>query len=97
VGREASGAWNGSAHELREEITRVRALTERPFAVNFLVSWLDDAGFTAATAARPAVISLALGDPHNGDLEDRASLAAACRGVDQQSPLLNASSSVRSD
>jgi NAD(P)H-dependent flavin oxidoreductase YrpB (nitropropane dioxygenase family) len=44
-----------------DEITRaaaeVRALTERPFGLNFLLFLDDDAGFEAALAAGPAVMS----------------------------------------
>jgi nitronate monooxygenase/enoyl-[acyl-carrier protein] reductase II len=64
------GGVERSADELREEIARVRDLTNRPFAVNFLVSRLDEDGFATAIEARPAVISLALGDP--GDRVKRA-------------------------
>ncbi|HJU90416.1 MAG TPA: nitronate monooxygenase [Gemmatimonadaceae bacterium] len=59
------GAVERSADELRREIARVRDLTDRPFAVNFLVSRIDEDGFETALEAHPAVISLALGDPGN--------------------------------
>jgi enoyl-[acyl-carrier protein] reductase II len=85
-----------SVERLTDHIARVRALTNRPFAVNHVVSFLDEAAFVATLEARPAVISLSQGDP--GTLVARAHEAgikvihqvhtvrqgreAAARGVD---------------
>ena len=54
---------------LTAEIERVRDLTDRPFAVNHTARPLDEEAFRATLAARPPVISYALGDP--GDLVER--------------------------
>ena len=67
------GAVFTSAESLERQITRVRELTTRPFAVNHVVPLLDEDAFALTLEARPAVISLALGDP--GDLVDRAHAA----------------------
>ncbi len=64
------GAVFGSAQQVREQIERVRQLTERPFVVNHVVPLLDEQAFNATLAARPAAVSLALGDP--GGLVERA-------------------------
>src|SRR3989475_10520966 len=69
------GAALRSPPELREQIALIRERTARPFAVNFLVSALNEDTFAAALEARPAVISFALGDP--GDLVRRAHAAGA--------------------
>jgi enoyl-[acyl-carrier protein] reductase II len=53
----------------------VRELTSRPFAVNHLVPLLDDEAFEATLEAKPAVVSLALGDPN--DLVERIHGAGA--------------------
>ncbi len=59
-----------SGPHLREQIERTRALTDRPFAVNHVLNQLDPDALQVTFAARPHVISFALGDP--GDLVDRA-------------------------
>jgi enoyl-[acyl-carrier protein] reductase II len=64
-----------SAESIKKQVARVRELTDRPFAVNHVVPLLDDRAFEATLEARPAVISLALGDP--GKLVDRAHAAGA--------------------
>src|SRR5436309_2626363 len=69
------GAALRSPSELREQIALIRERTTRPFAVNFVVSDFKEETFAAALDARPAVISLALGDP--GDLVRRAHAAGA--------------------
>ena len=58
-----------SAQEVREQVDRVRALTDRPFVVNHVVPALDADAFEATLEARPAGVSFALGDP--ADLVDR--------------------------
>src|SRR5256885_3427132 len=69
------GAALRSPSELREQIALIRERTTCPFAVNFVVSDFKEETFAAALDARPAVISLALGDP--GDLVRRAHAAGA--------------------
>ncbi len=64
-----------SAESVEWQITRVRELTDRPFAVNHVVPLLDENAFEATLEARPAVISLALGDPDK--LVERAHSAGA--------------------
>jgi nitronate monooxygenase/enoyl-[acyl-carrier protein] reductase II len=64
------GAASRSVEDLERQLARIRALTERPFAVNHLVPSLNEEAFALTLQARPAVISLALGDP--GPLVERA-------------------------
>jgi enoyl-[acyl-carrier protein] reductase II len=64
-----------SAESVQKQIARVRELTNRPFAVNHVVPLLDEEAFEATLEAKPAVISLALGDPT--DLLERAHAAGA--------------------
>ena len=64
-----------SAESVERQITRVRELTSRPFAVNHVVPLLDDEAFEATLEAKPAVVSLALGDP--ADLAERIHTAGA--------------------
>jgi enoyl-[acyl-carrier protein] reductase II len=49
--------------QLREQWNRMRALTDRPFAINHLPRPFDADAFAATLAARPAAISYHLGDP----------------------------------
>jgi nitronate monooxygenase/enoyl-[acyl-carrier protein] reductase II len=69
------GAVFESADRLRQQIAQVRALTDRPFAVNHVVPLLNEEAFAVTLEAGPAVISFALGDP--GDLVARAHDAGA--------------------
>jgi len=64
-----------SAESVEKQIARVRELTDRPFAVNHVVPLLDEEAFEATLEARPAVVSMALGDP--GELVERAHAAGA--------------------
>jgi enoyl-[acyl-carrier protein] reductase II len=64
-----------SAGSVEKQVARVRELTDRPFAVNHVVPLLDEETFEATLQAKPAVVSLALGDP--GELVDRAHAAGA--------------------
>jgi enoyl-[acyl-carrier protein] reductase II len=64
-----------SAESVERQIARVRELTERPFAVNHVVPLLDEEAFEATLEAKPAVVSLALGEP--GGLVERARAAGA--------------------
>jgi nitronate monooxygenase/enoyl-[acyl-carrier protein] reductase II len=74
------GAAGRSVAALHAELTRLRSLTDRPFAINFTLPALTEETFAAALAARPAVISFALGEP--GPLVSRAH-AAGCLVVQQ--------------
>jgi nitronate monooxygenase/enoyl-[acyl-carrier protein] reductase II len=62
-----------SPDELTSHVERVRELTDRPFAVNHVVPILDEATFARTLELKPAVISLAVGEP--GDLVARAHAA----------------------
>jgi nitronate monooxygenase/enoyl-[acyl-carrier protein] reductase II len=53
----------GSADRVKQHIARVRELTDRPFAVNHVIPFLNEEAFALTLEARPAVISLSLGDP----------------------------------
>jgi enoyl-[acyl-carrier protein] reductase II len=64
-----------SAESVEGQMARVRELTDRPFAINHVVPLLDEEAFEATLEAKPAVVSLALGDP--GDLVDRAHATGA--------------------
>ena len=56
------GASQRTAEQLRAEIAKTFELTSRPFAVNHLVSALNQEAFDATLEAKPPVISFALGD-----------------------------------
>jgi nitronate monooxygenase/enoyl-[acyl-carrier protein] reductase II len=60
---------------IKRDIDTVRELTNRHFAVNHVPQTLDKEAFRHTLAARPAVISFALGDP--GDLVEQAHDAGA--------------------
>ena len=64
-----------SAESVERQIARVRQLTRHPFAVNHVVPLLDDEAFEATLEAKPAVVSLALGDP--ADLVEQIRTAGA--------------------
>jgi len=55
---------------IKRDIDVVQKLTHRPYAVNHIPQMLDAEAFRHTLAARPAVISFALGDP--GDLVRQA-------------------------
>ena len=69
------GTNGRSAAELRDQIAAIRQRTDRPFAVNFLISDFDEESFAAALEARVPVISFALGAP--GDHVRRAQASGA--------------------
>jgi enoyl-[acyl-carrier protein] reductase II len=69
------GAVFESAESLKRQLAQVRELTSRPFAVNHVVPFLNEETFALTLEAKPAVISLALGDPD--DLVGRAHAAGA--------------------
>jgi NAD(P)H-dependent flavin oxidoreductase YrpB (nitropropane dioxygenase family) len=55
------GAANLTATQVREQVTAIRAATDKPFGVNYLLFRIDEESFTAALEARPPVIALAWG------------------------------------
>ena len=69
------GAAQRPVADLREQIGRIRQRTNRPFAVNFVLSNFDIEGFALAVEAHVPVISFALGDP--GENVQRAHDAGA--------------------
>ena len=52
-----------SADHVERQITLVRELTSKPYAVNHVVPLLNEEAFEAPLQAESAVVSLALGDP----------------------------------
>ena len=82
-----------SPQQLGEQIERTRELTDRPFAVNHVLNQFNPEAFAATLAARPAVVSFALGDPgefvaqvHDAGLlamQQVVSVAAAYRAAEQ--------------
>jgi enoyl-[acyl-carrier protein] reductase II len=63
------GCWRRPPEDLARQLAVIRERTTRPFAINHVVPALDEAVFAMSLEARPALISLALGDP--GDLVRR--------------------------
>jgi enoyl-[acyl-carrier protein] reductase II len=61
--------------QIERQISEVRQMTDKPFAVNHTRRPFNEEAFRATLAAAPAVISFAQGDP--GDLVDRAHDAGA--------------------
>ncbi|MBI1744503.1 nitronate monooxygenase [Candidatus Acetothermia bacterium] len=57
------GASQRTAEDLQKQLAQLRKLTRRSFAVNHLVTTLDEEAFALTLKAQPRVISLALGDP----------------------------------
>jgi enoyl-[acyl-carrier protein] reductase II len=68
------------AEQLRGEIDQVQERTERPFAVNHILSQFDPAAWDVTMEARPPVVSFAMGDP--GDMVAQAH-AAGCLVMQQ--------------
>ncbi|MET0938882.1 MAG: nitronate monooxygenase family protein [Gaiellaceae bacterium] len=56
------GVWQRPAEQLERDLSELRALTDRPFALNHVVPDLDDAAFELTLEAAPAVVSFALDD-----------------------------------
>jgi enoyl-[acyl-carrier protein] reductase II len=56
--------------DLRKQLTRVRELTDKPFAVNHTARPFNEDAFALTLEARPKLVSFALADP--GDLVRRA-------------------------
>jgi enoyl-[acyl-carrier protein] reductase II len=59
-----------STGEVQAQLARLRALTDRPFAVNQTARPFNEELYALTLAAHPAVVSYALGDP--GDTVKRA-------------------------
>jgi hypothetical protein len=59
-----------TAEDLRRQLSRVRELTDRPFAINHTARPFNEAAFVLSLQAGPKLVSFALGDP--GDLTKRA-------------------------
>lgn len=57
------GVTGMSGEQLRDQITAIRAATDRPFGVNYLLFRTDEESFRAALEARPPVIAFAW--PHS--------------------------------
>ncbi len=57
------GGWERSPDEMAKELSKIRELTDKPFAVNYVVPDINEESFKLTLEARPAVISFALGDP----------------------------------
>jgi len=53
------GVTGMSAAQVSDQMAAVRAATDGPFGVNYLLFRTDEAGFAAALAARPPVVSFA--------------------------------------
>lgn len=66
--------------DLEAQWRRLRARTDRPFAINHTARPFDEAAFAATLAVRPAAVSFHLGDP--GDLVARAH-DAGCLWIQQ--------------
>jgi enoyl-[acyl-carrier protein] reductase II len=55
-----------TAEDLRRQLSRVRELTDRPFAINHTARPFNEEAFVLSLQAGPKLVSFALGDP--GDL-----------------------------
>lgn len=85
------GCFRRPPDDLERQLTVIRERTNRPFAVNHLVTELDETAFAMTLTARPPVISFALGDP--GELVQRAHDAGSLV-VHQVTTVLQASQAV---
>ncbi len=56
--------------DVRQHLTHIRRLTNKPFAVNYTLAQLNEEMFSLILEAKPPIISFALGDP--GELVKRA-------------------------
>ena len=89
-----------SIEDFKSQLARTAELTARAFAVNHSIPFFKEETFAATLAAKPAVISFALGDP--GDLVARAhdagikvmqmvnTVEQAARAVTQGADIINA-------
>jgi enoyl-[acyl-carrier protein] reductase II len=74
------GCWRRGAEDFERQVSKIRQQTKRPFAINHVVPALDETVFAMTLEARPALVSLALGDP--GDLVQRIH-DAGCKAMQQ--------------
>src|SRR6185503_6500711 len=74
------GCWRRGAEDFERQLFQIRKNTKRPFAINHVVPALDEAVFAMTLEARPALVSLALGDP--GELVQRIH-DAGCKAMQQ--------------
>ena len=59
------GAGNRPVGDLRRQVARIADLTAGSFAINHLVTIMDEEAFAATLEAHPRVITLALDHPHD--------------------------------
>ena len=59
------GCFNRPLDDLHRQLARIADLTAGSFAVNHLVTVLDEEAFVATLQARPRVVTLALDHPHD--------------------------------
>ncbi|MBM3944728.1 MAG: nitronate monooxygenase [SAR202 cluster bacterium] len=57
------GAGGRTTDDLKRELARIRELTDRPFAINHTVRFLDKDSFAATLEAKPALVSFAIDNP----------------------------------
>ena len=57
------GGLQRSPDEKAKELSKIRELTDKPFAVNYVVPDINEESFQLTLEAKPAIISFALGDP----------------------------------
>ncbi|MBC8280090.1 MAG: nitronate monooxygenase [Chloroflexi bacterium] len=57
------GAWRRPPENLSQQLSLIRELTDKPFAVNFVVPEINEDSLNLALQAKPAVMSFALDDP----------------------------------
>lgn len=69
------GCFRRPPEDVERQLSVIRERTSRPFAVNHLVAEFDETAFAMTLAAKPPVISFALGDP--GELVNRAHAAGS--------------------
>lgn len=66
------GCLSRTAEEVIDQIGQIRARTDRPFAVNFVLRLRDEAAFAACLAARVPVFTFFRGDPAEAIARARA-------------------------
>jgi NAD(P)H-dependent flavin oxidoreductase YrpB (nitropropane dioxygenase family) len=71
------GATHLSPQRLANDVEAIRAATDRPFGLNFLLAFVEEERFAAALALRPAVLSFAWPWPEQ-DLAAYFARAHAC-------------------
>lgn len=74
-GLGSPGCFKRSPEDVERQLSVIRERTGRPFAVNHLVTELNETAFAMTLAAWPPMISFGLGDP--GDLVKEAHAAGS--------------------